>query len=65
MRQEGSWVAKICGRSCRHCLVMVWTKGFFTEKGMLAGMGVGEVSWLTRDEVEEFVSSERWIEYEG
>ena len=55
---------KICGTCCRHCLTMIRTKGFFAKVGMLAGMDVGKVLWLTRDEVEEFVSSVRRIEEE-
>ena len=50
-----SWVAKICGRSCRHCLTMERTKGFFAKMLMLAGVNIGEVALLPRDEVEELV----------
>ena len=51
----GSWVAKICGRCGRHLLTMEKTKGFFAEMVMFAGVFVGDVSLLTRDEVKEFV----------
>ena len=65
MLDLSSWVTKICGRSCRHCLAMERTKGFFTEKGMLVGMDVSEVALLTRDEVEEFVLVVWRIEKKG
>ena len=41
------------------------TKGLFTKEGMLAGVDVGEVALLTRDEVEEFVFGVGRIEEEG
>ena len=41
------------------------TKGFFTEKGMLAGMDISEVALLTRDEVKEFVLVVRRIDEES
>ena len=31
------------------------TKGFFTEMAVFAGVFIGDVALLTRDEVEEFV----------
>ena len=34
---------------------MVETKGFFAKVVMLAGMDVGDMTLLTRDEVKEFV----------
>ena len=56
---------KIHGRSCRHCLAMERTNGFFTKEGMLMGVDVGEVVLLTRDEVEEFILGVWRIEEEG
>ena len=35
--------------------MMEKTKGFFTEIAVFAGVFVGDVALLTRDEVEEFV----------
>ena len=43
---------------------MVRTKGLFAKVVMLAGVDVGEVALLTRDEVEEFVSVVRRIDEE-
>ena len=51
----GSWVAKICGRCGRHLFTMEKTKGFFTKMAVFAGVFVGDVALLTRNEVEEFV----------
>ena len=44
---------------------MVETKGFFAKMVMLAGMDVGDVTLLTRDEVEEFVLVVGRIDEEG
>ena len=41
------------------------TNGFFTKMAMFAGVFVGEVTLLTRDEVEEFVSVIGRIDEEG
>ena len=41
------------------------TKRFFAEMVMFAGVFVGDVALLTRDEVEEFVSVVRRIDEEG
>ena len=41
------------------------TKGFFAEMVMFAGVFVGDVTLLTRDEVEEFVSVVGRIDEEG
>ena len=41
------------------------TKGFFAEMVVLAGVFVGDVALLTRDEVEEFVLVVGRIDEEG
>ena len=41
------------------------TKGFFTKMAVLAGVFVGNVALLTRDEIEEFVSVVGRIDEEG
>ena len=41
------------------------TKGFFTKMTVFAGVFVGDVALLTRDEVEEFVSVVGRIDEEG
>ena len=41
------------------------TKGFFAKMVVFAGVFVGNVALLTRDEVEEFVSVVRRIDEEG
>ena len=41
------------------------TKGFFAEMVMFAGVFVGDVALLTRDEVEKFVSVVGRIDEEG
>ena len=41
------------------------TKGFFTKMAVFAGVFVGEVALLTRDEVEEFISVVGRIDEEG
>ena len=43
---------------------MIRTKGFLAKMGMLAGMDVGEVALLTRDEVKELVFVVRRIDEE-
>ena len=43
---------------------MVQTKGFLAKVAVLAGVDVGDVMLLTRDEVEEFVFIVRRIEEE-
>ena len=51
----GSWVAKICGRCCRHWLTMEVTNRFFAKMVVFSGVFISEVALSTRDEVEEFV----------
>ena len=41
------------------------TNGFFTKMAVFAGVFVGAVALLTRDEVEEFVFVVRRIDEEG
>ena len=41
------------------------TNGFFTKMAVFTGVFVGEVTLLTRDEVEEFVFVEGRVDEEG